>query len=80
MIGLRKTYESLKSVWKTCWKLRNDDYTSGKLLNFPYHQNYYKLIDTDLSRQTNTRIPQQINFIGNLEEDDGEVMIFIAEK
>ena len=60
--------------------LRNDDYTSGKLLNFPYHQNYYKLIDTDLSRQANTRIPQQINFIGNLEEDDGEVMIFIAEK
>ena len=60
--------------------LRNDDYTSGKLLNFPYHQNYYKLIDTDLSRQTNTRIPQQINFIGSLEEDDGEVMIFIAEK
>ena len=60
--------------------LRNDDYASGKLLNFPYHQNYCKLIDTDLSRQTNTRIPQQINFIGNLEEDDGEVMIFIAEK
>ena len=71
-------------VWKGYEKLaemlRNDDYTSGKLLNFPYHQNYYKLIDTDLSRQTNTRIPQQINFIGNLEEDDGEVMIFIAEK
>ena len=71
-------------VWKGYEKLaemlRNDDYTSGKLLNFPYHQNYYKLIDTDLSRQTNTRIPQQINFIGNLEEEDGEVMIFIAEK
>ena len=69
-----KAYEKLAEM------LRNDDYTSGKLLNFPYHQNYYKLIDTDLSRQTNTRIPQQINFIGNLEEDDGEVMIFIAEK
>ena len=69
-----KAYEKLAEM------LRNDDYTSGKLLNFPYHQNYCKLIDTDLSRQSNTRIPQQINFIGNLEEDDGEVMIFIAEK
>ena len=48
---------------------RNDDYTTGNLLDFSYHQNYYKLIDIDLSRQTNTSIPQQINFVGKLEED-----------
>ena len=36
---------------------RNDDYTSGNLLDYLYHQKYYKLIGTDLSRQTNTSIP-----------------------
>ena len=45
-----------------------------------YHQNYYKFIDIDLSRQTNTKIPQQINFVRKLEKDDGAAMIFIAEK
>ena len=29
---------------------RNDDYTKGSLLHYLYHQNYYKLIDIDLSR------------------------------
>ena len=28
--------------------------------DFSYHQNYYKLIGIDLSRQTNTNIPKQI--------------------
>ena len=59
---------------------RNDDYTTGNLLDFSYHQNYYKIIGIDLSRQTNTSIPQQINFIGKLEEDDGAIMFFIDEK
>ena len=58
---------------------RNDEYTTGKLLDFSYHQNYYKLIGIDLSRQTNTSIPQQINFVEKLEEDDGAKMFFIAE-
>ena len=35
---------------------RNDDYTTGNLLKFSYHQNYYKLIGIDLSRQTNASI------------------------
>ena len=47
---------------------------------FLYHQNYYKLIDIDLSRQTNTTIPQQINVLGKLEEDDGVTVVFITEK
>ena len=37
---------------------RNDDY-NRKLLDYLYHQKYYKLIGTDLSRQTSTAIPQQ---------------------
>ena len=41
---------------------RNNDYTTGNSLNFSHHQNYCKLIGTDLSRETNTNIPQAINF------------------
>ena len=59
---------------------RNDDYTTGNLLDYLYHQKYYKLIGIDLSRQTNTSIPQQINFVGKLEEGHGATMFFIAEK
>ena len=59
---------------------RNDDYTTGNLLDYLYHQKYYKLTDIDLSRQANSNIPQQINFIGKLEEDEGGTMSFITEK
>ena len=59
---------------------RNNDYTTGNVLNYLYHQNYYKLIGIDLSRQTNTSIPQQINFTGKLEKDYGAKMLFITEK
>ena len=41
--------------------------TQQEILNFSYHQNYYKLIGINLSRQTSTSIPQQINFTGELE-------------
>ena len=70
----QEAYEKLSEM------SRNDDYTAGNLLDFSYHQNYYKLIDIDLSRQTNANIPLQINFIGKLEEDNGGTMFFIAEK
>ena len=59
---------------------RNDDYTTGNLLDNLDHQKYYKLIGIDLSRQTTTSIPQQINFVGKLEEDDSATMFFITEK
>ena len=42
---------------------------TGNLLDFSNHQNYYKLIETDLWRQANTNVPQQVNFVGKLEED-----------
>ena len=70
----QKVYEKLTEM------SRNDNYTTGNLLDYLYHQKYYKLIGTDLSRQTNTSIPQQINFVEKLEEDDGATTIFIAEK
>ena len=50
---------------------RNDDYTTGNLLDYLCHQNYYKLIGIDLSRQTNTSMPQKINFVEKLEDDNG---------
>ena len=59
---------------------RNDDCTTRNLLDFSYHQNYYKLIGIDLLREINTNIPQQIDFTGILEEDDGAIMFLIAEK
>ena len=58
----------------------NDDWRTGYLSDYFYHQKYYKRIDIDLSRQTNLRIPQQISFVGKLEEDDNATMLFIAWK
>ena len=40
----------------------DEDYTTGNLLDYLNHQNYYKLIGVDLSRQTNTSISRRINF------------------
>ena len=58
---------------------RNDDYATGDLLDFSYHQSYYKLIGIDLSRQTHTNILQQINFVEKLEEDDGAVLFLLLK-
>ena len=59
---------------------RNNDYTTGNLLDYLFHQKYYKLIGIDLLRQTNTSIPQQINFTGKLEEYYDATIFFITEK
>ena len=58
--------------------VKNKQKPYGKLVEMS--RNYYKVIAIDLSRQTNTSIPQKINFIGKLEEDDSAAMLFIAEK
>ena len=57
---------------------RNDDYTTGKLLDYLYRQTH-KRIGMDLSRWTNITIPQQINLTGKLEDDDA-TKFFIREK
>ena len=59
---------------------KSDDYKTGNLLDFLYHQNYYNLIDIDLSRKKNTSIPQEANFVGKLEEEDAAVMFFVTDK
>ena len=48
----------------------------GKLLDYFYHQKYYKLIGINLSRQTNTISPQQIQSTGKLDKDDGATVFF----
>ena len=59
---------------------RNDDYSAGNLLDFSYHQNYYKLVGIDLSRKANTSISQKMNFVGKIEEDDGTPKFFYCGK
>ena len=70
----KKTFEKLVKM------SRNNDYTTRHLLDYMYHQNCYRLIGIDLSRQTNTSLLQQINFKVKLEEDDGAIIFFVTEK
>ena len=58
----------------------NNDYTTDNLLDFAYSKKHYKLIATDLSKQTKLKDPQQINFIGKLLKNTGATMFFIIQK
>ena len=59
----------------------NNNYMTGNLLDFPYYKENYKLIAIDLSKQTRIKDPQQINFIGKIEEqNNGVTIFFIIEK
>ena len=59
----------------------NNDYTAGSLIDFGYFKENYKLFTIDLSKQTKLKDPQQINFIGKLEnQDHGATMFFIIKK
>ena len=62
---------------------RNNEYTTGNLLDYHYFKKYYKLIAIDLSKQQvlqeNEDLIQQINFIGKLEEA-ANVFIIIEKK
>ena len=58
----------------------NNDYTTGNLLDFVFFKENCKLIATDLSKQTKLKDPQQISFIGKLEnQDHGATMFFIKK-
>ena len=62
---------------------RNNEYTTGNLLDYDYFKKYYKLIAIDLSKQQvlqeNEDLMQQINFVGRLEEA-ANVFIIIEKK
>ena len=71
-----EAYEKIMSIGK------NNDYTTGNLLDYECFSKHYKLIAIDLSKQIELENPdlrQQINFIGKL-EDDKATMFFIIEK
>ena len=53
----QEAYEKLVEISK------NYDCTTENLLDYLYHQKYYQPTGIDLSRQTTTSIPQQINFV-----------------
>ena len=62
---------------------RNNEYTTGNLLDYDYFKKHYKLIAMDLSKQQvlqeNEDLIQQINFIGRLTEA-ANVFIIIEKK
>ena len=58
----------------------NNDYTTGNLLGFAYFKKHYKLIATDLRKQTKLKDPQRIDFFGKLLKKTGVTMFFIREK
>ena len=73
----KETYEQIIEMG------RNNDYTTGNLLDYEYFSKHYRLIPTDLSKQIETEKPdlkQQINFIERLEKNEGATMFFIIEK
>ena len=47
---------------------RNDDYITENFLHYLYHQRYCKCFEINLSRLTNTSIPQQINEIAEKQQ------------
>ena len=62
---------------------RNNEYTTGNLLDYDYFKKHYKLIAIDLSKQQalqeNEDLIQQINFVGRLTEA-ANVFIIIEKK
>ena len=62
---------------------RNNEHTTGNLLDYDYFKKHYKLIAIDLSKQQvlqeNEDLIQQINFIGRL-ENAANVFIIIEKK
>ena len=49
-------------------------------MDFGYFKENYKLIVTDLSKQTKLKDPQQISFIGKLENQDHGATMFLIER
>ena len=72
-----KTYESIRKIATG----QRDDYTTGRLLDYPYFKKNYKMIPIDLSKQqaldADPRAIQQINFTANLDRAGNTTVFFI---
>ena len=77
---LKTEEEAYEKIIDIC---RNNEYTTGNLLDYDYFKKHYKLIAIDLSKQQvlqeNEDLIQQINFIGRLTEA-ANVFIIIEKK
>ena len=78
---------SIKNIEETYKEIiemrRNNNYTTGNLLDYEYFSKHYKLIAKDLSKQSDLENPdlkQQINFIGRFTRNEGAIIFFIIEK
>ena len=72
-----EAYEAIIEISK------NNDYTTGNLLDYEYFKDHYQLFAIDLSKQIKLEIPdlkQQINFIGRLEENNATKFSIIENK
>ena len=65
-----EAYEKIMNV------SNNNDSTTANLLDFAYFKKNYRLIAIDLSKQTKSKDPQQISFIGRLLNTRGATMFF----
>ena len=77
---------SIKNVEETYEQViemgRNNDQTTGNLLDYEYFSKHYKLIATDSGKQIeleNPDLKQEISFKGRLGRDEGVTMFFIIE-
>ena len=74
---------SVKNEEETYEKLidmsNNNDYSTGNLIDFTYFKENYRLIATDLSKQTKLKDRQQINFIGKLDKDNRATISLLLE-
>ena len=75
----------VKNEEEACEKIveisNNNDCTTGILLDFAYFKGNYRLVTINVSKQTKLKDPQEINFIGKLEnQTHGATIFFIIEK
>ena len=68
--------EHRRRVWKTCGNIKKRWLYKRELFRIFVPSKIFKLISIDLSRHTDTSIPQQTIFKGKLEEDNGATMFF----
>ena len=63
---------------------QENHYTAVCLLHYPFSKDYYNMIAIDLSKkqalETVSKAIQQINFNGNVEQNENTNMLFIVEE
>ena len=78
-IPLKNTEEGYEQIFEMS---KNNDYTTGTLLDYECFKDHYQLIAIDLSKAIeleNFDLKQKINFTARLEENNA-TMFFIIEK